>query len=1035
MFPSFSHRATAGHVASIVGTFTIGCALIASPTLADADAPLYEKVPETPAATEQPEAEAAQVPADEGQAPDPTVEPGLSPDLQEEGPETDGASDQPQEHPAENEDEPQEVPAPNPTDDQETAGSDPQEPPTNGDAPADGTDDGNPQEHPDDLPDGDVPANDDRQETPSDPSDPSDPTEDDGHAPAAPEASDAAEAKPSHVVNVAPTPAPLPIEAEKPAGPAVDAAPAEKATAAPQSSPVVTIKLNDQTGMATMVAQGGAFDRAWGVSFMVTGPNGTRWIGAKHQADGSWTASLSATELGTGSTTVQGWANVGSEPAASHGSASMRISGPSAALGLSYDPASRKLVLSARDVSCPSGVTFVSAGVQSPGGATRWYRLTSQGDGTWSAEIDPSAFRWEAGSYRIIGSICDRSWAGIPTGTSSSSVSYGQESLTATPSAEGDTVTIKASGGRFEAAWGVSFAVTKGDATTWLAAQRQADGSWKATVSSAHLGSGSLTASAWANIDVSGPVQLATASANVPAAKATLSLTFDEGSQRLKVRATDVVCPSGVAFISVGVTAPSGTTSWHRLDRQSDGSWSVLVDPAAFSWQTGTYSLVGSICDAKWNGIQAGTKTVTLSYGKESLTANASENRTKLSATAQGGRYRDAWNVSFEIAGPSATTWVAGTRQSDGSWVVNAPASTWGGGKLTVTAYANIGSSTVRLGSAQVLAHSLSPELACSMQPSKDSVLATASGGTFDTASNVAFAVYNIYEGESSTAWFQAVKQSDGSWTCTIPAAVNGVGTCAVSAWATSDSSTSLVKSTRYTYSVAPSIVGQVELGGGDYSLSYGMAGLKVQRVQQALGIGDFNYPRYLDETEAAVKRFQSRVGLSATGIVNRATWLSLGLDENEWYTLGAYASPVRVSSNASASERVEAMIGRARDYLGDPYVWDASGAPGQGVDCAGLVMQSLYAAGLSTGIINPVTHSTTAWGDHDALNYYNYGGFTKTSLADRVRGNLIFYRYGSSVDHIAIYLGNDEIIEAYPGRVQISSLWKATIAGVARVF
>lgn len=196
MLPSFSHRATAGHVASIVGTFTIGCALIASPTLADADAPLYEKVPETPAATEQPEAEAAQVPADEGQAPDPTVEPGLSPDLQEEGPETDGASDQPQEHPAENEDGPQEVPAPNPTDDQETAGSDPQEPPTNGDAPADGTDDGNPQEHPDDLPDGDVPANDDRQETPSDPSDPSDPTEDDGHAPAAPEASDAAEAKP-----------------------------------------------------------------------------------------------------------------------------------------------------------------------------------------------------------------------------------------------------------------------------------------------------------------------------------------------------------------------------------------------------------------------------------------------------------------------------------------------------------------------------------------------------------------------------------------------------------------------------------------------------------------------------------------------------------------------------------------------------------------------------------------------------------------------------------------------------------------------
>lgn len=46
-------------------------------------------------------------------------------------------------------------------------------------------------------------------------------------------------------------------------------------------------------------------------------------------------------------------------------------------------------------------------------------------------------------------------------------------------------------------------------------------------------------------------------------------------------------------------------------------------------------------------------------------------------------------------------------------------------------------------------------------------------------------------------------------------------------------------------------------------------------------------------------------------------------------------------------------MIRRAYDYLGNDYVIGASGAPGLGIDCSGLVMQALYAAGLDTSPIN----------------------------------------------------------------------------------
>ena len=51
-------------------------------------------------------------------------------------------------------------------------------------------------------------------------------------------------------------------------------------------------------------------------------------------------------------------------------------------------------------------------------------------------------------------------------------------------------------------------------------------------------------------------------------------------------------------------------------------------------------------------------------------------------------------------------------------------------------------------------------------------------------------------------------------------------------------------------------------------------------------------------------------------------------------------------------------MIGRAYDYMGDDYMIGASGAPGLGIDCSGLVMQALYAAGIDMSPINPVRHA-----------------------------------------------------------------------------
>ena len=887
-----------------------------------------------------------------------------------------------------------------------------------------GTSGGAPSDGPDAGADSGTSAGDGKADAaPADPADPAKPDDaeslakDEGKgAPAADEKKDAASAS---------------ANASEAAGAA-----AEGETVAASTAPVVAALLAADGSSVTFTAHGGEFDRAWGVAVAVTSSGRTFWVSAQQQADGSWACVVDSSTLGSGTVSGAFWANVGSSPAQSLGTAYTTVPTAGADLSLAYDGARNAIVATAKNVVCPTGVTFVSVGVTAPNGAVRWYKLEKAADGTWSAAIDPEDFAWQSGVYKMTGSVCDGGWRGVGVGTVSATVSFGEQVVQAALAEDGSSVAFTAKGGQFDRAWGVAFQVDCANGSFWVAGARQSDGSWKADVAAERLGAGKAVATAWANVGSSPAAALGSASVTVPSnvTRADLSLAYDAASGAIVARADNAYCPTGIEFVSVGITSPSGVTKWYRLEKGAGSSWSVAVDPGDFNWQAGTYTLVGSVCDSSWKGISLGSTAAIMSFGAETLTAALSGDGSVLTVAASGNRYAQAWGVAFEIAGAAKTSWVAGARQADGSWAVATTTGEFGGGLLTVTAYANIGTQTIRLGSTQVRTKTATPTVVTTVSSSTSTINAVAYGGAYDNAVNVAFEVYNVSDGVASARWFQAYKQADGSWAADIPAAQNGVGTCIVNGWATVGSTTSKYAENRYTFTVAPKLTTEIYLGGGDYDVSYGMAGLKVQRIQQALGIGVYNYPRYLEQTVASVTAFQARVGLPATGVTDRATWLALGLDGNEWYTLGAYASPVTVSAGATSAQRVEAMVARAYEYLGDSYVWDAAGAPGQGVDCAGLVMQALYAAGCDTGIINPVTHSTTAWGDRDASNYYSYGGFTEVGVGQRSRGDLVFYG-SSSVDHVAIYLGGDQIIEAYPNKVRINSLWYSNIIGLRRVF
>lgn len=156
--------------------------------------------------------------------------------------------------------------------------------------------------------------------------------------------------------------------------------------------------------------------------------------------------------------------------------------------------------------------------------------------------------------------------------------------------------------------------------------------------------------------------------------------------------------------------------------------------------------------------------------------------------------------------------------------------------------------------------------------------------------------------------------------------------------------------------------------------------------------------------------------------------------------TAHCYVTPSRISASASREDCVNAFIARAREYLGTPYVWNWSRQPGVGVDCIGLVYQCAYACGMDMGRgtgqgdFNPYAHWVTGaqgWHSHDANNFWNLGKAKHVSVADRRRGDVIYWP-----GHVAIYIGNDRIIEAFTGKVEVASLWAhGTPTGCIRLF
>lgn len=197
-----------------------------------------------------------------------------------------------------------------------------------------------------------------------------------------------------------------------------------------------------------------------------------------------------------------------------------------------------------------------------------------------------------------------------------------------------------------------------------------------------------------------------------------------------------------------------------------------------------------------------------------------------------------------------------------------------------------------------------------------------------------------------------------------------------------------------------------------------GYNGTKVKVVQRALGMPNSSWETMDATTIARVKAFQKRKGMKQTGVVDLATWRALGTGQD--FCMDGYQVPVALPLSASKAQRVDTMVKHAVSYVGGEYVWGGAGTRAQGVDCSGLVLQSLYRAGLDPQPVTVDKHVLPDYRTSKAM--YEHPGLKRVPRSQVRRGDLVFYRSNRTgqVNHVAIFIGNGQVVEARGSSVAV---------------
>lgn len=141
--------------------------------------------------------------------------------------------------------------------------------------------------------------------------------------------------------------------------------------------------------------------------------------------------------------------------------------------------------------------------------------------------------------------------------------------------------------------------------------------------------------------------------------------------------------------------------------------------------------------------------------------------------------------------------------------------------------------------------------------------------------------------------------------------------------------------------------------------------------------------------------------------------WIKINIDDKTGYVCADYVDVYKtlpkgvtlkeLSYGGGVSNTAVDLIEYAKQFLGNPYVYGGTSLT-NGTDCSGFTMRIFQKFGYSL--------SRTS-------REQAYDG-RRVSLSDIQPGDLLFYSRGGSIGHVAIYIGNGQIIHASTERTGI---------------
>ena len=157
--------------------------------------------------------------------------------------------------------------------------------------------------------------------------------------------------------------------------------------------------------------------------------------------------------------------------------------------------------------------------------------------------------------------------------------------------------------------------------------------------------------------------------------------------------------------------------------------------------------------------------------------------------------------------------------------------------------------------------------------------------------------------------------------------------------------------------------------------------------------------------------------------------WVKIMLDDEEAYVSADFVDIAKKLDRAVTQTELQYgkgvsdvrvdLVNYAKQFLGNPYVWGGVSLT-NGADCSGFVLSVFKKYGVS------LPHSSAV----------QSGMGSKVSLSEAKPGDLVFYAQNGRVNHVAIYIGNGQVIHASNPRsgIKISNVSYRTPYSVRRV-